>query len=832
MAKDLTRDLSKETPLMKQYWEVKSAHPDKIVLFRMGDFFELFHDDAVQAAPILDIVLTSRNKKAEDETPMCGVPHHSIANHINRLLSKGYKVAICDQIEDPKFAKGLVKRAVTRILTPGMVYDPDALDSQTANYICAWDDNSISFLEPTTGECFFYRTKDLQRKLQLIATLKPAEVLVANEAETKLLPESAHPTVFLIKESQFADLMVKGGESYTPSAKKLAVYASQMQGLEILKSLRPFEERLLSGRMHLTPVNLQHLEVFSTYRGEKNGTLFWAVDRTKTSAGARTLKQWLALPLCDEAAILGRQQRVQFWLDKPGALKNLRETLGRMGDIERRMGKLTSPQCGPHDLKAIEQSLAVGLEVSGLSEDWNEDLEELKDLVDVISKTISDEPSVSKREGGFVRLGLRTDLDELIRLATDSQTEVLKLEATEKERTGISSLKIRYNQVFGYYIEITNAHKDKVPADYLRKQTLVNAERYVTDGLQELERKVLSAKTRRAELELEVFESLRKRILDHAPLLQKLSRHWAELDVLSSLAWLAIEKRYVRPTFGKSLRLELCRHPVIEQIRKNFVPNTLELNPGEVLCLTGPNMAGKSTLMRQVALISILAQTGSYVSAHAACLPLYDRVFTRIGASDALTEGMSTFMVEMTETAQIFRNLTENSLIVLDEIGRGTSTFDGMSLAQAILEELSEKPVMTFFATHYHELTQLSDVRPQIKNAHMAIQDKDGEIQFLHILESGPANRSYGIEVAKSAGLPVSLIKRAREILKNKESSNSGHLQMNLFASEVSPEQRNDSQVSILEEELDSLDIEQLTPIQALLKLQELKTTRLNHKDN
>jgi DNA mismatch repair protein MutS len=634
------------------------------------------------------------------------------------------------------------------------------------------------------------------------------------------------------------DLPVKSLESakkYPPSAKKLLVYAAQMQGQEILKGLRPFEERQLSGRMQLSPVHLQHLEIFSTYRGDKNGTLFWAIDRTRTSAGARTLKQWLALPLCDSNAIVERQDKVQFWIDKPSALKNLRETMGRMGDIERRMGKLTNPQCGPYDLKALEQSLSVGLEVSGLSEDWNEDLENLRELVQLISKTILEEPAVSKREGGFVKSGLRADLDEMIRLATDSQTEVLKLETSEKERTGISSLKIRYNSVFGYYIEITNSHKDKVPADYLRKQTLVNAERYVTEGLQDLERKVLSAKTRRSELELEVFESLRKQILEQAPLIQKMARHWAELDVFAGLAWLAIEKRYVRPRFGKTLKLELCRHPVIEQIRKNFVPNSISLMSGEVLCLTGPNMAGKSTVMRQVALIAVLAQLGSYVPAQSAELPIFDRIFTRIGASDALTEGLSTFMVEMVETSQIFRDLTERSLVVLDEIGRGTSTFDGMSLAQAILEELSEKPAITLFATHYHELTQLSETRPQIKNAHMAIQDKSGEIQFLHILESGPANRSYGIEVAKSAGLPLSLIKRAKEILKNKEATDSHHLQLNMFAANSGTEDVKGNSLACanpLEEELGALQVDMMTPIQALLKLQELKTTLQNYKEN
>lgn len=801
----------KETPLMQQYWEIKRGHPDKILFFRMGDFFELFFDDAVTAAPILDITLTSRNKKSEDETPMCGVPHFSVGGHINKLLSRGYKVAICDQIEDPKQAKGIVKRAVTRVLSPGMVYDPEAIDSQAPNYLCSWDDNAVAFLDPTTGECFYYLTAQPSEREGLIQVIRPVEFVLDPTQQDEKIP-FGHKTVF---DGRSVD------DQIPDSARRLRAYAVSMQGNEILQTLLPFEERPLRSRLQLGAITIRHLEIFETYKGAKEGSLFHAIDRTKSSAGARLLKQWLVLPLATQKEIEARHDRVNEWINRSRELETVRAVLGRMGDIERRLGKLSNPNCNARDLMALAQSVQTGLEANTWLKPPEQNFETVANLSIKVLTTLVDEPSIAKKEGGMIRKGVRPELDHLIDLSTDSQSLLLQMEAREREQTGISSLKIRYNNVFGYYIEVTNVHKDKVPQHYMRKQTLVNAERFITEELQDLERKVLSAKTRRDELEYEVFESLRKECLAATAQFSKAGHYWAEMDVITSLAWLALERKYCRPKFSNKLHIEMSRHPVIEQFVR-FVPNTVVLTPGQTLLLTGPNMAGKSTLMRQVALTAILAQVGSFVPATSCELPLYDKILTRIGAADALTEGLSTFMVEMVETAEILKSVTPRSLVIMDEIGRGTSTYDGMSLAQAILEKLAKLGGYVLFATHYHELTCLADEIRSIKNAHMAIREKQGEIQFLHTLTEGPASRSYGIDVASRAGLPSDVITRAKAVLKLKEQGGVSN-QLSLFGSSAQKTQENPA--TELAEKIQALDIEQLTPIQALLALEDLKRT-------
>lgn len=830
--------MSKLTPLMMQYWEVKNAHPDKILFFRMGDFFELFHDDAITAAPILDIVLTSRNKKADDETPMCGMPHHSVAGPINKLLGRGFKVAICDQLEDPKLAKGIVKRGVTRILSPGMVYDPNELDGQKPNYLSAFDAETVSFLEPTTGECFYFRVTNIEVVFELLSVLQPAELVLTEEQKSICLERKKE-----VKGPHLSVHSLRANVASPESAQRLISYAAYMQGEEILKTLSSFEERPLNSRLKLTPTVLKHLEIFENYVGEDSGSLCHAIDRTKTSAGSRVLKQWLLLPLLSESAILTRQKKIEQWTAKPRELSEVRAILARMGDIERRLGKLSNPNCNPMDLLAIAESLTVGLEASkylDLSEDLLPRLKTTQQLTQNILTTLVEDPPFAKKEGGIVRKGFDAELDELIELTTDAQSKLLELEAREKASTGISSLKIRYNNVFGYYIEITNAHKAKIPTYYQRKQTLVNAERYITDELLELEKKILSARTKREQMEYEIFESLRRAILQESHQLLILCRYWAECDVICGLAQLAIERKYVVPTFNTEglISLTSSRHPVIEQIiRGQFVPNDIAIRKGETLLLTGPNMAGKSTLMRQVALTSILAQIGSFVPATHAQLPLFEQIFTRIGASDALTQGLSTFMVEMVETAEILNTAGERTLIVMDEIGRGTSTYDGMSLAQAILEHVSRlNKFHVLFATHYHELTELEKEIPKIKNAHMSIREKGGDLFFLYTLNPGPANRSYGIEVAKRAGLPLEVVNRAKMILKEREKDRiNATSQMSLFGISE-PEPHDTSENSVLEnpafEEVKKLfanvSVESLTPVQALVKLQELKEKVLN----
>lgn len=773
---------SNQTPLMRQYWDIKAAHEDKVLLFRMGDFFEMFFDDAVKAAPIIGIALTQRNKKSADETPMCGVPHHSIAGPINKLLKAGLRIAICDQIEDPKMAKGIVKRAVTRVLTPGMVYDTETLSQSESNYIASVDQSGIAFVDTSTGESFFFEAITTEEKQRLLSLLPVAE-LILEKAEIDPVKKTWD---FSGLVTPFSDLSLDSSPvgSLPACAARLLSYVKSLGGPSALGTLKPFEKRSLQKRLELSPTTVRHLELFATYKGEGVGSLFTAMDRTQTSAGARTLRSWLAFPLLDLKEIEQRQQRVEDWGRNLPKLKSVREVLSKMGDIERRLSKLNQPQCNGRDLNALMSSIEAGVAVVEICEyfEKSENLkldeslkQQLKDLALEISRTIVDEPPLLTKQGHVIRKGFSPELDELIELSTDSQSLLMRMEEEEKEKTGISSLKIRYNSVFGYYIEITNSHKEKVPARYLRKQTLTNAERYCTDELVELEKKVLSAQAKRGDLEFQVFDQLRQKCQSQAQGLLKLAQITSELDVITSFSWLSLEKKYVRPMFNLegSLKLKASRHPVIEQtVKVQFVPNDIQIQKEGCLLLTGPNMAGKSTLMRQVALIVIMAQIGCPVPADAAAIPVFDHIFTRIGASDQLSEGLSTFMVEMTETAEMLKRSTRNSLLILDEIGRGTSTFDGMSLAQAILENvLTDKKAMTLFATHYHELTVLERQYGQLKNAHMTVNERNGEIRFLHTLVAGPAQKSYGIQVAKLAGLPSSVTSRAQSLLKAIEAS-------------------------------------------------------------
>lgn len=827
------------TPLMKQYWDIKSLHQDKILLFRMGDFFEMFYDDAVRAAPILGIALTQRNKKSQDETPMCGMPHHSVAGPINKLLAHGLKVAICDQIEDPKTAKGIVKRAVTRILTPGMVYDSDTLDGSLAHYLVSFDKASMSFLDSTTGEAFFFRTKDFAALKRFLEVLPVAEIVLASEAKNFFEEEQQRiPSLQKILVSLHEDTL----DSQHPllkkqapaSAARLLSYVKALGGEEALKTLSAFEERNFQQRLALSPTTLRHLEIFSTYKGEGLGSLFYAINRTTTSAGSRLLRQWLSFPLMDLQSIHSRYDSVDLWRRHLTELKRVREILSQMGDIERRLGKISQPQCNGRDLLALAQSLRAGfsaLEVSLALRPFESlkanALEKLQKLALKIENTLVEDPPLATKQGYLIRTGVSVELDELIELSTHSQNLLAKMEADEREKTGISSLKIRYNNVFGYYIEITNTHKDKVPTYYQRKQTLTNAERYCTEDLIELERKVLTAQAKRGDLEYEYFENLRREVLASGSELMTLAHECSELDVISAFAWLSLEEKYVRPKFSdtRELNLKSSRHPVVEQtVKKNFVPNDVGVKAGACLLLTGPNMAGKSTLMRQVALTVILAQTGCFVPADEAVLPVFDAIFTRIGASDQLSEGLSTFMVEMTETATMLKNASSKSLVVLDEVGRGTSTFDGMCLAQAILEHLlSDVKPTTLFATHYHELTQLETSYPQIKNAHMTVADTVGEIRFLHTLVRGPAKKSYGIQVADLAGLPATVVRRAKSLLRTIESQRvetSSQLSLLDVALEESalastPDPRLES-LAKFAEEVKKYPLTKSTPIEAL----------------
>ncbi len=745
---------------MKQYWDIKSQHKEHILFFRMGDFYELFFEDAVQVAHLLGITLTSRNKKAQDEIPMCGMPHHSIANHVNRLLSLGFKVALCDQVEDPKQAKGIVRRAVTRVLTPGMVYDVDSLEKSKAYYLAAFDENSISFLDTSTGEAFYLETQDFLKWLNLF----PVVELILSSEQNKL---SDHHWRTQFVTSLISDSELKADpRASTISAQRLISYVSQYNSQQDLSYIKTFEKRSLNTRLILSPTTQRHLELFQNSRGEKNDTLLSVVDKTQTSAGARKLREWMQFPFLEKAAIENRLNQVEKYKSDMSLLKSIREELSRLGDLERRLAKISQNSCHGKDLQALSQGIRVALRAQTLAKMQFHEAEILNNLADNIESVLQADLPLSTKTGGMIQKGIHSELDELIVLSKQSHQILADLEAREKELTSIPSLKVRYNQVFGYYIEVTHTHQDKVPERYKRKQTLASAERYYTDELLEIERKILSADVKRAQLESQIFEELRLKTLKNAAPISWLAQSTAELDALTALSWLALENNYVRPQFSEKQNLNLgaSRHPVVEKSVTPFVANDIQLNFHEALLLTGPNMAGKSTLMRQVALTAVLAQMGSFVPAKACEIPIYDQIFTRIGAQDQLSQGLSTFMVEMTETAEILKSLTPQSLVVLDEIGRGTSTYDGLSLAEAILEYLLKKKTsQIFFATHYHEITSLDKKFPQLINAHMSIQENGGDIRFLHSLVQGAALRSYGVHVAELAGLPSEIIKTARQ---------------------------------------------------------------------
>ena len=829
----------KLTPLMKQYWKIKSLHQDKILLFRMGDFFEMFHEDAKKAAPILNITLTVRNKKSNDEIKMCGVPHHSIVGPIGKLLKSGFKVAICDQIEPVSQAKGLVKRAVTRVLTPGMVYDPENLDQLSAHYLCAYDEDSVSFIDTSTGEAFFYLTSDEETRWHLIYLLNPVELILTVAQKEKMFrkieKEDFHISVF---EEENMDQ--REDKNKASSRFRLLSYIKTQQGETALKIIQPFQKKVVEQEMRFSSQAQEHLELFKTYKGDVKGSLFATVNRTKTPAGARLLKARLRHISTHQKEIEKRLDCVEKWVTLPEKIDQVRNLLSKVGDTERKIGKISHPQCNGRDLLSLADSLQYSLELIPLNTSSTISqavLDSIAERVKEIQKTIRPDAPVSTQEGGIIQKGVSEELDHLIEEAEKRQRSLRRLEEQEKRETSIPSLKIRYNSVFGYYIEVTKVHSKKVPSYYIRKQTLTQSERYTTEKLQEIEEKVLLSRKRRIEMECRVFEDLRQKILGALSDLFYLSRVICEMDLSVAFAYLAIEQSYVRPHFSTDGKLILTnnRHPVVEQKQSHhFVPNTVYMRKGECLLLTGPNMAGKSTLMRQVALSVVLAQAGSFVPAEKAILPLFTKLFTRIGASDSLSQGLSTFMVEMKESVEILRQADENSLVILDEIGRGTATYDGMSLAQAILEYLvQKKKSIIFFATHYHELTELEKTFSTIKNAHLSVSDKEGKINFLYTLVPGSLARSYGIHVAHLAGFPKEVIKRAEELLKKRENMipySSGKQQMDLFSarpkntvSSFPLEKQNKTPFKELIQEIQKYPLQEKSPLETMNAVAEWK---------
>lgn len=773
------------TPLMKQYYQIKNQHKDKILFFRMGDFFEMFDKDAETVAPLLNIALTFRNKKAGLNVKMCGLPHHSISGPISKLLDHGFHVAICDQLEGRFETGGLVKRAVIRVLSPGMVYDLESLDSLSPNYLCAFDKQTISFLDVSTGSAFYYEFSGRAEFLKLLEQFQPKElVLTELEKEKALIPpdfslsvfDKPAPSSFLNSLSLQKTLDLK---SCPQSAQNLLYYVSSRQGEDCLKTISPFQKKSLNKEMYCSRQLYSHLEIFKNYESGSKDTLFSALNRAKTPPGARLLKRRLLSPLIDKEKIEKRWDHLEWWLSHLEVLDQVRDFLSSQGDGERKLAKLVQPQVNGRDLLGLSTTIKAGLQVEELLQKnkypWPgrpEDLTAIKLLTDKIKHIVSSGCPANIKEGGVINTGVSPQLDEWVKIGKNSQALILKMEKQEQERLKIPSLKIRYNSIFGYYIEVRKIHSSKIPPHYQRKQTLVQAERYMTEELYQLEQKILSAKSKQIEWEQKIFKDLKEEILEEVSSLSALFERWSEIDLSSSLAYLSLENRYARPKIGQRFKLKASRHPVLEQKSfSEFVPNTIDLAPHQTVILTGPNMAGKSTLMRQVALTILMAQVGCFVPADSAELPLFHKMFTRMGAGDFLSKGLSTFMVEMQEVAEIVEQADSKSFILLDELGRGTATFDGMSLAQSIVEFLTEeKKPLLWMATHYQELTKLATKHSSILNFSMQIREAEGKIQFLYLLKQNPADKSYGIPVARLAGLPSSVLKRAEELLSLHES--------------------------------------------------------------
>ncbi|MCL4837221.1 MAG: DNA mismatch repair protein MutS [Thermoanaerobaculia bacterium] len=858
------------TPMLRHYLELKAEHADALLFYRMGDFYELFFDDAVRAAALLELTLTARQRGTANEAPMCGVPHHALEGYVARLLRLGEKVAVCDQMEDPAQAKGLVRREVTRILTPGTLTETALLDGRESSYLAAvaWcgGRGAGAFLEVSTGELFFRRWAspeearsdlDLTRPRELLLPPQPLpDDLAARAAREGLRitgvdaadwPSPAESAARLRDHFGVASLRAFGLDEGEPAAVAVAAalaYAQRMRRSR-LAHIRSVTVRESGDALQLDATTLANLEVLRSARdGGRGATLLSVVDETATPAGARTLRDWLVRPLGDLAAIEARHEAVERLVAQAGGRGALRARLRELADLQRLAGRAAVGALTPREAAAIRDSLgvvpALFAELDRMASPALDSLcrdDALPALAAELDRWLVERPAPSPEDGPVIAEGLDAELDSLRSLAADSKRHILALEASERQRSGIPSLKIRYNQVFGYYIEVTKANQHLVPADYVRKQTLVNAERYVTPEIKDLEARILGAEERRVALEREHFEALRSRVAAAAEPLARLGRALARLDVLAGWAEVAARAGYVRPrlhTGPPSIRIAEGRHPVVERsVAGGFVPNDLELDGGssQIVLLTGPNMGGKSTYLRQVALVVLLAQAGSFVPAKEAEIGLVDRIFTRVGASDDLARGESTFMVEMIETANILRHATPRSLVVLDEVGRGTATFDGLSLAWAIVEHLhEERRPLTLFATHYHELTELADLLPRVVNRTMAVKEWEERILFLRRVVPGAADKSYGLHVARLAGVPREVIDRAAEVLANLEAgeydpSGRPRLAKGSLPAATQPEQLPlfTPPEQLVAGIVRDLDLERLTPIAALNLLASLK---------
>ncbi|MPY89768.1 MAG: DNA mismatch repair protein MutS [Luteitalea sp.] len=871
---------------MRQYQEAKRQHADALLLFRMGDFYELFYEDALVASRALDLTLTARQKdSAGGGIPMCGVPHHAIDSYITRLVKLGYRVAICDQVEDPKKAKGIVKREIVRVVSPGTFTDTAYLDAREPIFLvalaplaetrrtAAHTDTSVwglAALEPSTGE---FTATELQGEgardalLEELRLLRARELLVPADVDVdgllvdldrdSLRITTVEPWAFnldtatrvLTDQLQVVGLQgfgLDGHAAAVSAAGALVQYLRDTQKVD-LTHLRAVTWREARDTLAVDHATLRHLEVVHAIDGSREGSLLHVLDDTTTAMGARRLRAWLLRPLVDAARIHERLDAVEDLAFRVVERGKLRETLRAVHDMERLVTRIALRTAGPRDLTALRQSLAavprVGRIIDGLHaplvQQLASELDELADVRDRIAGTLVDDPPALARDGGLVRDGADPEVDELRRISRSGKQGIAGLEAAERQRTGIQSLKVRFNRVFGYYIEVSKANLHAVPIDYHRKQTIAGGERFITPALKEHEERVLGADERLLAREAEIFETLRQAVAVEAPRVQRTAASLATLDVLSAFAEVAARENYAKPHVHDGDELEIFdgRHPVVERLSRDaFVPNDTRLNntTDQLTILTGPNMGGKSTYLRQVALICLMGQAGSFVPARQAKLPIIDRIYARVGASDNIARGQSTFMAEMQETASILNTATGRSLVVLDEIGRGTATFDGLSIAWAVAEYLATNTrarPKTLFATHYHELTDLAEALSGVVNAHLTVREWKDQIVFLRKVVSGRSDRSYGIQVARLAGLPASVITRARQILAGLEHD---ELQRGGRPSLTGIPQGRDSQQQLglfqavrpddrLAERLRAIEIERMTPLEALALLAELK---------
>lgn len=845
---------------MQQYYGIKKQYPDSIVFFRLGDFYEMFGEDAKLASKILEIALTSREAGPQGRIPMCGVPYHAAEGYLEKLVRSGYKVAICEQLEDPRQAKGVVKRDVIRVVTPGTFIEGN-LDGAENQFLVALGSAGESWglasLDMSTGQFMTVSTDSFLQLSDELRRLKPAEILLTPDFPQKEAVEAlaassgavisvvedapglARASETLLRHFQVSSLTVFGLRNAPEIlAAGLALKYVQDTQRGVLSHIRAVASYKLEEFLQIDGHSSRNLELTQTIReGKKTGSLLGVLDYTVTSMGARLLKSYLEKPLVDLEIIEARHAAVETLVEQTALRLELGQLLDEVYDLERLLSKLVTGRGNARDLRALAASLGKIPAISQLFAEVQtpllrelvQGLNPLTDFVQLVDSAIVAEPPITLRDGNLIKEGYSPELDKLRQARSSGREWIKNLEAAERERTGIKSLKVGFNRVFGYYIEVTNPNAHLVPEGYQRKQTLANAERYITPELKEQEALVLGADERIKELEYELFLAIREQVLQHVEAIQENARILANLDVFQSLATAAVRHNYVRPrmTQGPTMDIRGGRHPVIEAVERSFVPNDVCFDDKQqVILLTGPNMAGKSTYLRQVALIVIMAQMGSFIPADYGEIGLVDRIFTRIGASDDLSTGQSTFMVEMIETAELLLNATRRSLIVLDELGRGTSTFDGMAIAQAVIEYIHDKVrARTLFSTHFHELTKLEYSLKRLRSYRMEVEERGGEIFFLHRVAPGSTDRSYGINVARMAGVPLAVIKRSMELLEELETRGSGPLQLDLFktldydTSTLETAVSEDLAPSEVEGELLDLDLNSITPLEALQKL-------------